>query len=150
MKTSLLVAKVGGSLYDLPDLGMRLNDWLAKVESSRTLLMPGGGPTADAVRILDHTHRLGEETSHWLALRALSLNAHFLAQLLPHAPLLPRLPDHLDTSHHYILDPLPFFQDDEQHPDRFPHLWTATTPTSARPALRRRRAWRRERRGSRW
>jgi aspartokinase-like uncharacterized kinase len=137
MKTSLLVAKVGGSLYDLPDLAARLNDWLAQIQSTRTLLLPGGGPTADAVRTLDHTHRLGEEASHWLALRALSLNAHFLAQLLPHAPVLARLPDPSDAARQFILDPLPFFQEDDQHAQRFPHLWTVTSDSLAvRVAMR--------------
>jgi 5-(aminomethyl)-3-furanmethanol phosphate kinase len=137
MKTSLLVAKVGGSLYDLPDLAVRLDDWLAQVESRRTLLIPGGGPTADAVRKLDRTHRLGEETSHWLALRALSLNAQFLAQLLPHAPVLSRLPDPSDAARQFILDPLPFFQEDEWHPERFPHLWMVTSDSLAvRVAMR--------------
>jgi aspartokinase-like uncharacterized kinase len=137
MKTSLLVVKVGGSLYDLPDLSARLNDWLAQVEARRTILVPGGGPAADAVRMLDQTHRLGEETSHWLALRALSLNAHFLAQLVPEAPVLPRLPDDADATGHFILDPLPFFQGDEQHPQRFPHLWTVTSDSLAvRVAMR--------------
>ncbi len=77
------VVKVGGSLYDLADLGSRLRRWLASLSARDVLLVPGGGPTADVVRAFDQTHRLGEETAHWLALRALSLNAHFLAHLLP-------------------------------------------------------------------
>lgn len=137
MKTSLLVVKVGGSLYDLPDLAVRLNDWLGQVDSRRTLLIPGGGAPADAIRTLDEAHRLGEEASHWLALRALSLNAHFLAQLLPDAQVLPRPPDHSDAARHFILDPLPFFQEDERHPQRLPHHWTVTSDSLAvRVALR--------------
>jgi aspartokinase-like uncharacterized kinase len=137
MKTSLLIVKVGGSLYDLPDLAVRLNAWLAQVDSRRTLLIPGGGMPANAIRTLDRTHRLGEEASHWLAVRALSVNAYFLAQLLPDAPVLPRLPDDADAARHFILDPLPFFQEDEHHPQRFPHLWTVTSDSLAvRVALR--------------
>jgi aspartokinase-like uncharacterized kinase len=40
------------------------------------------------VRDLDRCHHLGEETSHWLALRGLQLNAHFLAHVLPSAEVI--------------------------------------------------------------
>src|SRR5207248_2464665 len=78
-----LVVKVGGSLYDLPDLGPRLHAFLRSLDRPEVLLIPGGGPTADVVRDLDRRHGLGEETAHWLALHALAVNAHFLAALVP-------------------------------------------------------------------
>ena len=59
--------KVGGSLYDLPDLGPRLRRWLDAHAPREVIVAPGGGPFADVVRDLDRAHRLGEETSHWLA-----------------------------------------------------------------------------------
>jgi aspartokinase-like uncharacterized kinase len=65
-----VVVKVGGSLFDLPDLGPRLEVWLGARRS--VVLVPGGGPTTDVVRALDRTHRLGEEAAHWLALRSIS------------------------------------------------------------------------------
>lgn len=77
-----VVVKVGGSLLDLPDLESRLTGWLKNLPMENVLLVPGGGATADVVRDFDRTHRLGEEASHWLALRALTLNAHLLARLL--------------------------------------------------------------------
>jgi aspartokinase-like uncharacterized kinase len=130
MTDTLLVAKVGGSLYDLPDLAMRLRRWLAQVGGARTLLVPGGGRAADAFRALDRTHQLGEEASHWLALHALSVNARFLAHLLQ-VPLLPRLPNSADRQSCFILDPLPFFEEDERHPQPFPHLWQVTSDSLA-------------------
>jgi aspartokinase-like uncharacterized kinase len=81
-KPSLAVVKVGGSLYDLPDLGPRLRRWLATLDWPNVLLVPGGGPAADVARDLDGSHGLGEAVAHDLALRALTLNAHFLAALL--------------------------------------------------------------------
>ena len=33
------IVKVGGSLYDLPDLGRRLRAWLARLEAARILLV---------------------------------------------------------------------------------------------------------------
>src|SRR5947209_1436057 len=80
-----VVVKVGGSLYDLPDLGPRLGRWLGASPGRRALLVPGGGPTADVIRQFDACHGLGEATAHELALRALTLNAHFLAALVPAA-----------------------------------------------------------------
>src|SRR5215475_7098934 len=83
-----VVVKVGGSLFDLPDLGTRLADWLTGLKTPNMLLIPGGGQTANLVRAWDRQHQLGEETSHWLALRALTFNAHFLAGLLPGSQLI--------------------------------------------------------------
>ena len=80
--SGLAVVKVGGSLYDLPDLGARLRSWLKTLSSPRVLLVPGGGPAADVVRDLDRTHALGESVAHGLALRSLTLNAWFLSALL--------------------------------------------------------------------
>src|ERR1700737_80612 len=77
-----VVVKVGGSLFDLPDLGPRLKSWLDELASFAVVLVPGGGPTANVVRELDRHHGLGEETAHWLALQALTFNAAFLAALL--------------------------------------------------------------------
>jgi aspartokinase-like uncharacterized kinase len=78
---SLTVAKVGGSLFDLPDLRDRLRDWLRSV-AGPVLLVPGGGDGADIIRRLDQTHGLGEEAAHWVALRVLTVNAHLLAGLI--------------------------------------------------------------------
>jgi aspartokinase-like uncharacterized kinase len=131
MSNPVRVVKVGGSLYDMPDLAMRLRDWLDQGQAARTLLIPGGGPMANAVRALDRVHRLGEEASHWLALQALSVNAHMLSRLFPEIPLLPGLPQAAEAGDRFIIDPLPFFKDDEQHPERFPHLWQVTSDSLA-------------------
>jgi aspartokinase-like uncharacterized kinase len=80
--SGLAVVKVGGSLYDLPDLGLRLRAWLKTLSWPRVVLVPGGGATADVIRDFDHTHRLGEAVAHGLALRSLTLNAWFLSVLL--------------------------------------------------------------------
>src|SRR5262249_35818726 len=90
-----VVVKVGGSLYDLPDLGFRLKSFLDGLNTLDRVLVPGGGRSADVVRAWDQHHDLGEEASHWLALRALTFNAHFLASLLPEATVI----QHLDERH---------------------------------------------------
>src|SRR5581483_10984790 len=85
MPRELVVVKIGGSLLDLPDLGPRLKKWLEQ-SAATVLVVPGGGAAADAVRRLDQLHRLGESRAHWLALRAVQLNASLLGDLLG-APL---------------------------------------------------------------
>jgi len=132
------VVKVGGSLFDLPDLGSRLRKWLAERSAGDVLLVPGGGPVADVVRAYDRLHALGEERAHWLALSALALNARFLASLLPDAvilrrvpprgaPLRPKLP---------ILDPYAFAHADEGQPGCLPHGWAVTSDSLAVRAAR--------------
>ena len=88
MSSPWTVVKVGGSLFDLPDLRQRLQSYLARFDADKVALVPGGGATADAVRAFDRVHRLGEETSHWLAIQALSVNARFLQTILPGATII--------------------------------------------------------------
>lgn len=83
MKT--VVIKVGGSLFDLPDLATRLSRLLYEMENRQPLIICGGGAAADLVRDWDKTYHLGAETAHWLAIQALMLNEQLLAELLPAA-----------------------------------------------------------------
>jgi 5-(aminomethyl)-3-furanmethanol phosphate kinase len=125
----VIVVKVGGSLYDLPDLGDRLRRFLATLPGP-VLLFPGGGITADAIRELDRIHRLGDEASHWLALAACAVNARMLAALLPGTPIVDA-----PTALIAILDPHRFAVADEARPDHLPHRWDVTSDSmSARVA----------------
>jgi len=141
----IIVVKVGGSLFDLPDLGQRLQAWLSRQGAARVFLVPGGGPTADCVRDWDRRHHLGETRAHWLALRALTLNAHFLAGVLPQSQVIQHLsrPDmpHLEAAQGCrlvpIVDMYDFAFDDEQHDGHLPHSWDTTSDSlSARVAER--------------
>jgi aspartokinase-like uncharacterized kinase len=115
-ESPLVVVKVGGSLYDWPELGPCLRAWLAALAPARALLVPGGGPTADAIRALDRHHALSEEAAHWLALQALSLNARFLQALLPGAE---------------VVDAHDFARRDEGRPGALPHTWDVTSDSVA-------------------
>jgi hypothetical protein len=86
-----IVVKVGGSLFDLPDLGSRLQRLLGQLPTHHVALVPGGGAMADVVRELDRWHSLGDESAHQLALRAMTVNAYFLQALLPAAVVVQRL-----------------------------------------------------------
>jgi len=140
MPSSVAVVKVGGSLYDLPDLGSRLRRWLAEqFAGTPVVLVPGGGPLADAIWRLDRRHGLGEEAAHWLALRALSVNAHFLASLLPPAPVLGDVGElrcAWDKGALPILDVHQFARADEMRSAHLPHSWAAASDSfAARTAL---------------
>jgi len=136
MNKPTIVVKVGGSLMDWPELGPRLKDWLSSLSPAQILLIPGGGPTVDVIRDLDRWHRLGEESAHWLALRALTLNAHFLAGILPSFnPMV--VADFQDCKSVWsnlalpVLDPFSFVRIDEGLSNHLPHLWTATSDSLA-------------------
>lgn len=131
---SLTVVKVGGSLYDLPDLGVRLQRWLRTLDTPRVLLVPGGGAVVEVVRAFASLHRVGEEPAHWLALEGVAMNAHFLAALLPGAPVVTDPAEApLGVS---ILDGLAFARADDARPDHLPHTWAATSDALAARAAR--------------
>lgn len=134
------VVKVGGSLLDLPDLGVRLGAFLEP--RFPAVVVAGGGKTADCVREMDSIHRLGEEKSHWLALRAAAVNAHLLADILPRAAVCNEfqlLRNILYVHKFPILDPYRFCREEEEfrrnasggpRPE-LPHSWTVTTDSVA-------------------
>lgn len=128
------VVKVGGSLYDVPDLRERLHGWLRALGTRYVLLVPGGGAVVDAVRDWDRHHRLGETAAHWLALRGLETSAHFLRSLLGNAEVIRRLDEAgrtVTAGKLPVLNVHAFAQTDEHRPDHLPHCWEATSDAFA-------------------
>ncbi|TWT32116.1 amino acid kinase family protein [Blastopirellula retiformator] len=82
---NLRVVKLGGSLFDLPDLGRRLNLWLSQQPPKPTVLIAGGGMFTDGVRKFDCWHQLDSIDSHRLAMHSMSLSAYALSLLMPNA-----------------------------------------------------------------
>jgi 5-(aminomethyl)-3-furanmethanol phosphate kinase len=86
-RSNLTVIKVGGSLFDWPELPRRLTEMInarkAADREERLVLIAGGGPAAELIRTLDRVHGLGDKTAHRLALHAMDLTAVILAELLP-------------------------------------------------------------------
>jgi len=76
----LVVLKLGGSLFSLPDLGFRLQQLLGQISGSRVLIIPGGGFAADRIRDLDRSIRLSAHQVHLAAIGAMSFNAGVLAR----------------------------------------------------------------------
>ena len=89
-----LVVKIGGGL--LRDEGLEGLRWACAEVSEMAdrrpvLVVPGGGPFADAVRALDARVGLPDDVAHALALRAMDQLGLLLATLLPGAELLAEL-----------------------------------------------------------
>lgn len=134
-----VVVKVGGSLYDLPDLGARLRTWLATLGTRRVLLIPGGGAAVDLVRHAAATGSLDETTCHWLALSALQFTGKLLAARLQNGMFLEDLAQReaaWQQSWLPVLDVHRFATQDERTGDALPHSWAATSDSfAARIAL---------------
>jgi aspartokinase-like uncharacterized kinase len=134
VEVPITIVKVGGSLYDLPDLGPRLHRWLDDKDLSHVVLVPGGGSLVEAIRTLDRCHQLGEGTCHLLALQAMRLAALFLVQIVPGGAVLKdlsactamwkegKLP---------VLDAWAFALTDEGNPGCLPHTWDVTSDSIA-------------------
>ncbi len=132
-----VVVKIGGSLYDLPDLKNRLEALLQTLGSAIVWLVPGGGELAERVRELDRIHGLGEVRAHELALRAVTLNAWFLRALLPLAEITSALPwERAPVGSYWLLDGFAFWERDRHLPGTLPANWNATSDSlAARVAL---------------
>ena len=82
------VVKVGGGLLaDGVHLDAALGAIAAAAATRRLLVVPGGGPFADAVRDIDRQLHLSDDAAHWMAVLAMDQHAHLLASRLPGAML---------------------------------------------------------------
>jgi aspartokinase-like uncharacterized kinase len=82
------VVKVGGALLSLTgalDRAARAIESAAR--TAGILVVPGGGPFADAVRRADHDHPLGDDAAHWMAILGMEQYAHLLATRIEGARL---------------------------------------------------------------
>jgi len=132
------IVKVGGSLLDWSPLPTALQSWLNDQPPAINVLLAGGGALVDAIRRADRNFSLGEETSHWLSIDALTVSTRLLAALLPDARLLSTYQDLLSASEFtlptcIIFDPNEFLKNHESllPGDPLPHNWTVTSDSIA-------------------
>jgi aspartokinase-like uncharacterized kinase len=85
--TTDTVVKVGGSLHAGEGLPLLLATLGELGRSHRLVVVPGGGPFADAVREACAVSDPGPRAAHWMAILAMDQYAHLLAGLLPAARL---------------------------------------------------------------
>ena len=130
---SRLVVKLGGSLYDHPQLVPGVHMWLATREESRILIVAGGGVLADAIRELDRWQNLGHERSHFYALQATQLATMIFGEQtgLPIAPYSLEWWDTPAVSRVQLLNSDVFLQLYEAQIAAVPHTWGLTTDSIA-------------------
>ena len=126
-----IVIKVGGSLLTRDD---RLAAVLAAIGAAarvRSLLVvPGGGPFADAVRELDRRIGLSDDAAHWMAVLAMDQYAHVLAGRLPDGVVVSNRADMMTafaTGRVPVLAPSQWLREE----DPLPHSWDVTSDSIA-------------------
>ncbi|MBI4604794.1 MAG: uridylate kinase [Planctomycetes bacterium] len=129
------VIKLGGSLLGLPDLPARLKGFLADFARPCPVLLCGGGDLVERIRAWDRAFDLGEEASHWIAVRALTINALVLERAVPileHAETSRRFPSIWRRGKVPLYDAYRFVRDvDEARADPLPRRWRVTSDSIA-------------------
>jgi aspartokinase-like uncharacterized kinase len=126
-----VVLKVGGALVRDLDAFDRAATELGRLRrDARILLVPGGGPFADAVRDVDRLLQLGDDTAHWMAILAMDQYAHVLGARIPRAVVVED-PADLDTACNAgcipVLAPYRWLR----RADPLPHSWQVTSDSIA-------------------
>jgi aspartokinase-like uncharacterized kinase len=118
--------KVGGSLYSYPHLRRLVEAWTELGGSHRLLVLPGGGPFANAVRKADSRLQLSPTAAHWMAVLAMDQFAYLLTDMAPNVNLVRQLvPGRLGKL--LILAPSSLLQ----QLDPLPHSWNVTSDSIA-------------------
>lgn len=130
------VIKMGGSLLDLPDLPERIEAIRPRWQNQHLLLVVGGGRAAGLVRAGAEMFGLNEIQGHWLAVRAMQLNTHMVASILP--GYRGRIVADVEGCVHAWrsdqaawVDPLAWLEQEKDRGVTTPHCWTFTSDSIA-------------------
>jgi aspartokinase-like uncharacterized kinase len=96
----------------------------------RLLIVPGGGPFADAVRDVDRRLGLTDTAAHWMAVLAMDQYAHLIAARLTGGVLVTdarEIANAFGTGHIPILAPYRWLRE----ADALPHSWDVTSDSIA-------------------
>jgi aspartokinase-like uncharacterized kinase len=131
MTSRLTVVKVGGGLSGTPGALDAVGAALARIgRRHRLLVVPGGGPFADAVRAFERRERLSADAAHWMAILAMDQYAHVLAERIAGAVLVEEpgtLGGALPGAGVAVLAPYRWLH----AADVLPHSWDATSDSVA-------------------
>jgi probable H4MPT-linked C1 transfer pathway protein len=127
----LTVVKLGGSLLADPlQWHAALTTLAASSASHRIVVVPGGGPFADAVREVDHRYQLQDDAAHWMAIAGMDQHAEMIAQL---GDPFVRVTDIVGIANAHrqrrvaVLAPVEWMRDT----DPLPHTWEITSDSIA-------------------
>jgi aspartokinase-like uncharacterized kinase len=124
------VVKLGGSLLEGATVRAVLTTLGALARTHRLVVVPGGGPFADAVRDACSRHDPGTTAAHWMAILAMDQHAHLLAGVLP-AARVASCPDEVQRvlagGLLPVLSPSAWLQAE----DPLPHGWHVTSDSIA-------------------
>lgn len=130
-----VVVKIGGSLFDWPELAPRLKCYLESRRDDHMILIAGGGEAANWIRRLDSIHTLGQEMSHDLALRTLDLTTHILSTIVDGLEVIASLDDCArawERGHTPIANSRLILDHDEHISSApLPHTWNVTSDSIA-------------------
>lgn len=129
--TGLAVVKVGGSLAGQPGALERVGRALAQARDMRPLVViPGGGPFADAVREFDRQSGLSPDAAHWMAILAMDQFAYVLGDRVPGGQVVTdarEVGEALQRHQVPILAPARWLR----AADELPHSWEVTSDSLA-------------------
>jgi aspartokinase-like uncharacterized kinase len=126
-----VVVKIGGGLLAHPK---HFRTVLTLLDDSaalrRLLIVPGGGPFADAVRHADRHIGLSDDAAHWMAVLAMDQYAHLLVSCMTSARLVmdpPGIRAAIDAGCLPVLAPSAWLNT----ADPLPHTWDVTSDSIA-------------------
>jgi aspartokinase-like uncharacterized kinase len=126
LSTIETVVKLGGGVLAHAD---HFKTTLAVIsraaQEHRLLVVPGGGPFADAVREVDRRHGLSDTAAHWMAVLAMDQYAHLIAERLAGGVIVadpPEIRAALGAARAPVLAPSRWLQE----ADPLPHSWDVT------------------------
>jgi hypothetical protein len=126
-RLDLVVKLGGGCLARASDFEAALR---ALAAAPPVLVVPGGGPFADAVRTVDTRLAVADDAAHWMAVLAMDQMAHLIASRLPSAAVV-ESPGEIEAavaaSRVPVLAPFRWLR----QADPLPHTWDVTSDSIA-------------------
>lgn len=126
-----IVVKIGGALLAHVDRFDAVLETIGTAGRERRLLVvPGGGPFADAVRDVDRRVQLSATAAHWMAVLAMDQYAHLIADRLAGGIVVAdrdAIETALEARQVPVLAPFRWMRD----ADPLPHGWEVTSDSIA-------------------